>query len=173
MKRIRASVVLRAVAVVALSVVVGHSLVRGQRGRRNRVPEASKLLESLKGLRCSFPAAASATWKDNEPQAQATRLASAAVLTAFDIDTQDGTAEVTGGNLRATTRVTVKLAGSTLHFLDMGLDGAVGLLTVFARESHDGRLLAVYSRASYVDNGGGAPDPPLMSQFYGDCEAGR
>jgi hypothetical protein len=173
MKRFRASLVLRAVAVVALSVVVGHAVVRGQRGRRNRIPAASKLLESLKGLRCSFPEAASATWKGNEPQAQASRLAPAAVLTAFDIDTQDGTAEVTGGNLRAPIRVTVKLAGSTLHFLDMGLDGAVGLLTVFARESHDGRLLAVYSRASYVENGGAAPDPPIMSQYYCDCEAGR
>jgi hypothetical protein len=173
MKHIRASWVLRAVAVVALSVPVGHALVRGQRGRRNRVPEASKLLESLKGLNCSFPAAASATWKGNEPQAQAIRLASPAVLTAFDIDTQDGTAEMTGGNLRAPSRVTVKLAGSTLHFLDMGLDGAVGVLTVFARESHDSRLQAVYSRASYAENGASAPDPPIMSQFYGDCETGR
>jgi hypothetical protein len=173
MKRFRGSVVLRAVAVVALSVAVGHAVVRGQRGRRNRVPVASTRLESLKGLSCSFPTAASATWKGNEPQAQAIRLASAAVLTAFDIDTQDGTAEMTGGNLRAPYRVTVKLAGSTLHFLDMGLDGAVGLLTVFDRDTHDGRLQAVYSRASYVENGAATPDPPIMSQFYGDCEAGR
>jgi hypothetical protein len=172
MTRIRTSIVLRAVAVVALSVVLGHAGVLGQRGRRNRVPAPSAMLESLKGLRCSFPAAALATWKSSEPQVQAIRLASAAVLTAFDIDTQGGTAEMTGGNLRAPIRVTVKLAGSTLHFLDIGLDGAVGLLTVFARESHDGRLLAVYSRASYVENGG-APDPPIMSQYYGDCEAGR
>jgi hypothetical protein len=173
MTRIRTSIVLRAVAVVALSVVVGHADVRGQRGRRNRIPAPSAILESLKGLSCSFPAAALATWKSTEPQVQAIRLASAAVLTAFDIDTQGGTAEMTGGNLRAPIRVTVKLAGSTLHFLDIGLDGAVGLLTVFGRESHDGRLLAVYSRASYVENGGGVPDPPIMSQYYGDCETGR
>ena len=45
-------------------------------------------------------------------------------------------------------------------------------LTVFARESHGGRLQAVYSRAGYVDNRAGVPAPPTMSQFYGDCEIG-
>jgi hypothetical protein len=74
------------------------------------------------------------------------------VLAVFDIDTQGGSAEMNGGALRSADHVTVKLAGSTLHFLDIKLDGAVGLLTVFARESHDGRLQAVYSRASYVEN---------------------
>jgi hypothetical protein len=172
MKLLRTSIVLRAVAVVALSLVVGHSLVRGQRGRRNRIPAASKVLESLKTLTCSFPAAASAIWQGSEPQAQARKLAAAAVLAVYDIDTQDGSAEMTGGALRSATRVTVKLAGSTLHFLDIGLDGAAGLLTVFARESHDGRLQAVFSRVSYSENGFGAPEAPIMSQYYGDCEVG-
>jgi hypothetical protein len=172
MKRIRTSVVLRAVAVVALSLVVGNSMVRGQRGRRNRIPATSQVLESLKRLTCSFPAAASATWDGSEPQAQARKLSAAAVLVVFNIDTQDGSAEMNGGSFRAADNVIVKLVGSTLHFLDIGLDGAVGVLTVFAKESHDGRLQAVYSRASYVENGFGAPEPPNMSQFYGDCEVG-
>jgi hypothetical protein len=173
MKRLRTSVVLRAVAVVALSLVVGHSMVRGQRGRRNRLPATSKVLESVKSLTCSFPAAASATWQGTEPQAEARKLPAATVLNVFNIDAQDGSAEMNGGALRrAPDHVTVKLAGSTLHFLDIGLDGAAGLLTVFARESHDGRLQAVYSRASYVENGFGASEPPIMSQFYGDCEVG-
>jgi hypothetical protein len=165
------SVVLRVVAVVALSLVVGTSLVRGQR-RRNRIPMTSKVLESLISLSCSFPAAASATWEGSEPQVQARKLPAAAVLNALKIDVQDGSAELNGGGFRAADNVTVRLVGSTLHFLDISLDGGVGVLTVFARESHDGRLQAVYSRASYVDNSVGAPDPPNMSQYYGDCEGG-
>jgi hypothetical protein len=172
MKRIRTSVVLRAVAVLALSLVLGTSIVRGQRGRRNRIPATSKVLESLKRLTCSFPASASATWEGSELQPQARKLPAAAVLTVFNIDTQDGSAEISGGGFRAADNVLVKLAGSTLHFLDIGLDGTVGLLTVFAKESHDGRLQAVYSRAAYVENGFGVPEPPNMSQYYGDCEAG-
>ncbi len=172
MKRIRTSVVLRTLAVVALSFVVGNSVVRGQRERRNRIPATSKVLESLKSLKCSFPAAASATWEGREPQAQARKLPAAAVLTVFNIDAQDGSAEINGGGFRGADNVTVKLAGATLHFLDIGLDGAMSVLTVFARESHVGRLQAVYSRASYVETTRGAPEPPIMSQFYGDCEIG-
>lgn len=172
MKRTRTSVILRAAVVAALSLAVGNSVVRGQRERRNRIPAASKVLESLKSLKCSFPAAASATWEGREPQVQTRKLAAAAVLTVFNIDTQDGSAEINGGGFRGADNVTVKLVGSTLHFLDIGLDGAMSLLTVFAKESHDGRLQAMYSRASYVENTRGAQEPPNMSQFYGDCEAG-
>ena len=172
MKRIRTSVVLRAVAAVALSMVVGGSVLRGQRERRNRIPVTSKVLETLTSLRCSFSTSASATWEGGELQAQAKKLPAAAGLRVLNIDTQEGTAEIDGGGFRAADNVTVKLVGATLHFVDMGLDGTLGVLTVFARESHDGRLQAMYSRA-YVERGfRGAPEAPVMSQFYGDCESG-
>jgi hypothetical protein len=93
-------------------------------------------------------------------------------IRVFNIDTQDGTAEIDGGGFRAADNVTVKLVGSTLHFLDIGLNGALGVLTVFAKESHDGRLRAVYSRASYVESAFGESATPAVSQSYGDCEIG-
>jgi hypothetical protein len=167
----RTSIVLR-VAVVALSLGLGASVLRGQRERRNRIPVTSAVLESLKSLRCSFATSASATWEGSEPRAQAKTLPAAAVLKVLAIDTQEGTAEIDGGGFRAADNVTVKLVGGTLHFVDIGLNGTLGVLTVFARESHDGRLQAVYSRASYVERGFGAPEPPVMAQFYGDCEIG-
>jgi hypothetical protein len=169
---VRASVVLRALAVVTLSLVVGSSIARGQRARRSRIPDTSRALESLKSLKCAFPASAWATWEGGEPQAQAGRLPSAAVLTITSIDTQEGSAQIDGAGFRAADHVTVKLTGSTLHFLDIGLNGTLGVLTVFARESHDGRLQAVYSRAAYVESRFGESAPPTMSQFYGDCETG-
>jgi hypothetical protein len=172
MKRMRTSVVVRGVVVVVLSLVVGSSVLRGQRERRNRIPVTSKVLESLKSFRCSFATSASATWEGGEPQAQAKKLPAAAALRVLNIDTQEGTAEIDGGGFRAADNVTVKLVGGTLHFVDIGLNGTLGVLTVFAKESHDGRLQAVYSRASYVESGFGAPEPPVMSQFYGDCEIG-
>ena len=172
MKRLRTSVVLRVVAVVALSMVVGRSVLRGQRERRSRIPVTSRVLESLTSLRCSFATSASATWEGGELQAQAKKLPAAAGLRVLNINTQEGTAEIDGGGFRAADNVTVKLAGATLHFVDIALNGTLGVLTVFARESHDGRLQAVYSSASYVERGFGATESPVMSQFYGDCEIG-
>ena len=75
----RTSVVFRVLAVGALSLVVGNAVVGGQRGRRNRVPTASTMLESLKSLKCSFPASASGSWEGREPRAQTSTLAAGAV----------------------------------------------------------------------------------------------
>ena len=57
----------------------------------------------------------------------------------------------------------MKLVGSNLHFLNVGIDGGLIVVTVFAKETHDGRLQAVYSRAAY----------PEAAQYMGDCEAAR
>ena len=76
--------------------------------------------------------------------------------------------------LGAAAHVTVKLAGSNLHFLDIRSTGALAITTVFSAESHDGRLKAVHSRSEYVGSAvRGAADPPDVSQYYGDCEVGR
>ena len=144
---------------------------RGDRGRRSRVPEASKVLESVKSLKCSFSAATTATWEGGEPQLQTKKSPTAAVLTIRDINVQDGTAEI-GGGFRGGDNVIVKLAGSALHFLDISLNGTLGVVTVFAKETRDGRLQAVYSRASYAANGLAGSTQPEMAQYYGDCEIG-
>ena len=59
--------------------------------------------------------------------------------------------------------ITVKLVGSNLHFFNVAIDGGLTIVTVFAKETHDGRLQAVYSRAAFPD----------AVQYQGDCEAGR
>ena len=85
---------------------------------------------------------------------------------------QDGTAEI-GGFFRGGENVNVKLAGSALHFLDIGLNGSLTIVTVFAKETRDGRLQAVYSHAAYATSGPGASSNPEATQYYGDCETGR
>ena len=117
---------------------------RGERGR-NRIPQTSELLQTLKHLKCTFPG------KPLDP-----------IVTIDQINTDEGTAEFVGF-FRRGDNVNVKLVGSNLHFLDVGLDGGLIVVTVFARETHDGHLQAVSSRAAY----------PEAAQYMGDCEPGR
>jgi hypothetical protein len=78
------------------------------------------------------------------------------------IDTEEGTAQIVGF-FRRDEDVTVKLVGSNMHFFNVGIDGGLTIVTVFAKETHDGRLQAVYSRAAY----------PEAAQYVGDCEPTR
>ena len=147
MKPLVKGVLAVAVAVLLVRIVEGQ-FGRGGRERRNRVPEPSAVLRTLKSLRCSF---------------------SGGPALAIDaIDAEDGTAEINTG-FRRGDNVIVKLAGANLHCLDIELNGALGVVTVFAKETRDGRLQAVYSHTSYFENGS-APD---VGQYQGDCEAGR
>ena len=136
------------VALVAAALMVAGFSIRaqrrGERGR-NRIPETSQLLQSIKHLKCVFP---------GKPVD--------ATMTIENIDADEGTAEF-AGFFRRGDAVNVKLVGSNLHFLDVGIDGALTVVTVFAKETHDGRLQAVYSRAAYPD----------AAQYIGDCEATR
>ena len=141
----RASALLALIA--AFAMVVGFSVRaqrRGERGR-NRIPQTSELLQSLKHLKCVFPG------KPLDP-----------IVTIDKIDTDEGTAEFVGF-FRRGDNVNVKLVGSNLHFLDVGIDGGLVVVTVFAKETHDGRLQAVYSHAAY----------PEAAQYTGDCEPQR
>ena len=160
-----------AVLLLTITRVSGQRFGRGGRGR-NRIPQTSALLESAKSLKCSFSAATTARWENGEPQVQSKTSPNAFTLTITGIDTQEGTAQVAGG-FGPGEHVTAKLVGSTLHFLDIGLNGALAVTTVFSKETHDGRVEAVYSRAAYTENGFGGPSQPDVSQSYGDCEIGR
>jgi len=158
----------------ALAMAVGFS-VRAQRfggGRRERIPPTSQMLESVKRLKCSFSAATAGVWPDGSAQAQTKVQPNGAAVTIDKIDVPDGSAEI-GGFFRGGDNVNVKLAGSTLHFLDMSLNGGLTVITVFAKETNDGRLQAVYSHAAYVTSGRGATPNPEATQYYGDCEAER
>jgi hypothetical protein len=158
----------------AIALVVGFS-VRAQRGGgrgRNRIPETSQALQSIKRLKCSFSAATSGTWEGGQAEARTKTSPNGATIAIDKIDVEDGTAEI-GGFFRGGDNVNVKLVGSSLHFLDIALNGGLTVITVFAKETHDGRLQAVYSRAAYVQSGPAATASPEAAQYYGDCEAQR
>ena len=130
------------------------------------------MLSSVKRLKCSFSAATTGTWEGGEAQAQTRSQPNGATIAIDKIDVEDGTAEI-GGFFRGGDNVNVKLVGPNLHFLDVGLTGGITIITVFAKETHDGRLQAVYSHAAWVQNGPGSTALPEAAQYYGDCEATR
>jgi hypothetical protein len=141
--RTSALVALTAATILAVGFSV-RAQFGGRRGR-NRVPQTSELLQTVKRLKCTFP------MKAGDP-----------VVSVDKIDLEEGTAEVVGFFQRGED-ITVKLVGSNLHFFNVAIDGGLTVVTVFAKETHDGRLQAVYSRAAY----------PEASQFIGDCEPTR
>ena len=123
-------------------------------------------LTSVKGLKCRFPAATSATWKGGEPVAQT--KTQEMLFTISVIDVQDGTAEFTGTAGRA--YVTAVLSGWSIYFVENAV-GQLNVTTVFAQEASPGKLKAVHSRHGYLQmQVGRYISEPSVSQNYGECE---
>ena len=123
-------------------------------------------LTSVKALKCRFPAATSATWKDGQPIAQTKTQELLFEITEIDVD--DGTAEFRGTAGRAF--VTAVLSGWSLYFVENAV-GQLNVTTVFAQEASPKRLKAVHSRHGYLQmKVGRFISEPSVSQNYGECE---
>jgi hypothetical protein len=127
-------------------------------------------LGSLKTLRCTFAVQATGTWVAGAPKAD---VKPAKLSVAFDeIDVGGGTADTIGqfGPLH----ITVRLTGTTIHFMHMDTGGALYLTTVFAPGKDplpEGKLRAVHTRHEYTE----VSLPGFTSrpeQYYGECAAG-
>lgn len=96
--------------------------------------------------------------------------AASLTLTFDQIDLQEGSAHVTGGYVA--NDIVARLAGTTLHFLNVGSSGPIAITTVFDSPASAGKLKAVHSRHDYVESSlpGFAARP---EQYYGECEAPR
>ena len=89
------------------------------------------------------------------------------------IDAQDGSAQMRGPG-SSSAFVVAQARGWSLHILEADPTGSITVTTVFAQESHNGRLKAVHSRASYLPiDVRDFSAQPSASQYYGDCEVGR
>ena len=131
--------------------------------------QAPDSLANLKKLQCTFPIQATGTWVDNVPKAD---VKPAKLSVGFDaIDVGGGTADTLGqfGPLH----ITVRLTGTTLHFMHMDSGGALYLTTVFAPgkgQLPGGKLRAVHTRHEYTE----VSLPGFTSrpeQYYGECTA--
>lgn len=123
-------------------------------------------LTTIKALKCRFPAATSAVWKDGQavPQTKVQEL----LFDVTEIDVQDGTAEIRGTAGRA--YVTAVLSGWSLYFVENSV-GQLNVTTVFAQEASPKKLKAVHSRHGYLQmQVGKFISEPAVSQNYGECE---
>jgi hypothetical protein len=128
--------------------------------------EPPNVLPTVKALKCRFPAATSATWKNGEVVAQ-TKMQEM-LFTISEIDVQDGTAEFTGTAGRS--YVTAVLSGWSIYFVESSV-GQLNVTTVFAQEASPKKLKAVHSRHGYLQmQVGRYISEPSVSQNYGECE---
>lgn len=128
---------------------------------------AQDTLSPIKTLRCRFARLATGTWIDGTP---AVEVKPSNLSVAFDsIDAAGGTADAIGPF--GPVHITVRLSGTTLHFMQMDTGGALYLTTVFAPgrdKLPEGRLRAVHTRHEYTE----VSLPGFTSrpeQYYGDC----
>jgi len=143
----------------------------------SRAPSAQQLsqkalqdkLAAAKSLKCDFTSMATVTWtKEGVPQAELkpTKMS----LQFLKVNLDEGSAEMKGDF--GTYELIVKLSETTLHFIHSFRAGALYTTTVFAKETHDGRLKAVHTRHEYVE----IVLPGFTSrpeQYYGECSVGQ
>jgi hypothetical protein len=128
--------------------------------------EPPNVLPTVKALKCRFPAATTATWKNGEVVAQ-TKMQEM-LFTISEIDVQDGTAEFLGTAGRS--YVTAVLSGWSMYFVESSV-GQLNVTTVFAQEASPKKLKAVHSRHGYLQmQVGRYISEPSVSQNYGECE---
>jgi hypothetical protein len=159
---LRRRIIRRALILAAAMVSVVAAPLRAQQ----QTAEPPNILPTVKALKCRFPAATTATWKNGEVQAQ-TKMQEM-LFTISEIDVQDGTAEFLGTAGRS--YVTAVLSGWSMYFVESSV-GQLNVTTVFAQEASPKKLKAVHSRHGYLQmQVGRYIAEPSVSQNYGECE---
>jgi hypothetical protein len=123
-------------------------------------------LATVKALKCRFPVAAYATWKEGMPKAELRTQELSFELK--DINVQESTANFVGTT--GTAFVSAVLSGWSLYFVESSV-GQMNITTVFAQEASPMKLKAVHARHGYLQMSVGKfIAEPSVSQSYGDCE---
>jgi hypothetical protein len=149
---------------LAFLLILGAAV--GVQARAQAPAEPPNPLAQIKALKCQFPAATSASWKEGAPQAQTKTQDMRFDIT--NIDVQDATAEFMGTAGRA--YVTAVLSGWSLYFVESAV-GQLNVTTVFSQEASPKKLKAVHSRHGYLEmKVGRFVAEPSVSQNYGECE---
>jgi hypothetical protein len=144
------------VAIVLASASVG--VLHAQTGLQARLAKAT-------ALECAFSLVARGNWKSGTPSAD---VASANLVVGFkNINVDEGTADLEG-KLGGSSLVVVRYSNDYLHLMHSQGDGPLYTTTVLARESKEGRLMAVHTRHEYTPISiPGFTSRPEM--YLGDC----
>jgi hypothetical protein len=127
-------------------------------------------LARVKSLKCKFTVYSVGSWKGGVPQGEVKQAQLS--LDIDEIETEDGTARVTGTS--GAVHVTALLTVSSLHFMERSVTGTLNVTTVFAPGGSAQTLRAVHARHDYLPMSiPGFVSEPTVTQNYGTCEAGK
>jgi len=148
----------RQVIVTLLVVVSVRGVLAGQTGLQQRLAKATS-------LECTFSILARGNWKSGTPSAE---VMPATLTVGFkNINVDEGTADLEG-KLGGSSLIVVRYSNDYLHLMQSQGDGPLYTTTVIAKESKEGRLMAVHTRHEYTQVSlPGFTSRPEM--YVGDC----
>ena len=121
-------------------------------------------LEAATRVDCGFSTLSTGNWEDGGTVATLSEVEMEASF--FDINVEEGTAEA--DSRFGASLIVVRFADGYLHFMQMLYSGPLYLTTVLARETDNGRLLAMHTRHEYSPTVlPGFTSRPEM--YIGDC----
>ena len=144
---------------IGLLLLLGAGAVHAQR------TSLQQRLAAATSVNCSFSLVNTGTWIKGTPEATSTAAKLTVAFTNVNVD--EGTADQQGAFGEAF--IVIRQTNDYLHFMQMYGSGPLHTTTILARESKDGRLLAVHTRHEYTDVAiPGFTSRPEM--YLGDCE---
>ena len=118
-------------------------------------------------LSCSFTVRATGTWDKGVASAEAAPVKIEVRFTNINVDEGTADADLAFG----TSLIVVRYTNDYLHLMQMHDAGPLYTTTVVARETTDGRLMAVHTRHEYTDvRLPGYTSRPEM--YLGECALG-
>jgi hypothetical protein len=151
-------------AIVLTALVVIAGVVEPASGQLGALQQR---LGKTTSLSCTFSTLATGTWKEGAPGVD---VAAATLKVAFSsVNIDEGTADADGA--LGSSFIVVRHSNDYLHLMQMHGAGPLHTTTVIARETKDGRLMAVHTRHEYTDvRLPGFTSRPEM--YLGDCTLG-
>ena len=132
-----------------------------------QAPALQQRLAAAKTISCTFSALATGTWKDGVPAIDVT--AKTLTLKFTNVNLDEGTADA--DNAFGGSFISVRRSNDYLHLMQVQGAGPLYTTTILAKESKDGRLLAVHTRHEFTDvRLPGYTSRPEM--YLGDCAVG-
>lgn len=121
-------------------------------------------LANAKRVECVFTTKVTGDWDGDKTSASV--AVDELKASFFDVDVDGGTAEAEGRF--GSTYIVVRYTNGYLHFMQMSNSGPLYITTVLARETSNGRLMAIHTRHEYVPTSlPGFTSRPEM--YLGDC----
>lgn len=125
-------------------------------------------LAAATSLECRFTTVAASSWENGVPKTEV--LPKELKLTFAKVNVDEGTADA--NSQFGDFYVAVRFSNGYLHLMQMFSSGPLYTTTVMARETIDGRMMAIHTRHEYTP----ATVPGFTSRpesYFGDCAIGN